>query len=92
MAYAREHKRVMLSTDGSEHKVIVYTVIAREPSEVAPSRGYLNRLIAAAEHRGLPEAYVATVAQAGRGRLAPDRAGEARRLRTEDGPAGSSAG
>jgi len=91
-AYAREHKRVVLSSERSEHEVIVYTVISKEPAEVAPSRRYLNRLIAAAEHRGLPEAYVATLAQAG-ARLAGAQPGARNRAaRAEGGPAGSSAG
>jgi gamma-glutamylcyclotransferase len=62
-AYAREHKRVMLSADGSEHEAVVYTVISKEPAEVAPSRAYLGRLIAAGEHRGLPQAYLAALAR-----------------------------
>jgi gamma-glutamylcyclotransferase len=62
-AYAREQKRVRLSTDGSEHDAIIYTVVLKEPAEVPPSRHYLIRLIAAAEHRALPEAYVATLEQ-----------------------------
>jgi len=60
-AYAREQKHVRLSTDGSEHQAITYTVMSKEPTEIPPSREYLIRLIAAAEHRALPQAYVATL-------------------------------
>jgi gamma-glutamylcyclotransferase (GGCT)/AIG2-like uncharacterized protein YtfP len=59
-AYAREHKSVRLA-DRSAHDAIVYTVIAKAPSEVPPSRAYLERLIAAAERHCLPSGYVATL-------------------------------
>ena len=60
-AYAREHKRVRLGADRSVHSAIVYTVIAREPGGVPPSREYLERLIAAAERHDLPGDYVTTL-------------------------------
>jgi gamma-glutamylcyclotransferase len=60
-AYARERKRVTLAADHSTQGAIVYTVLAKEPSEVPPSREYLARLIAAAEAQGLPAEYVATL-------------------------------
>ncbi len=91
-AYAREHKHVMLSTDGSEHEAIVYAVISKEPVEIAPSRAYLNRLIAAAEDRGLPEAYVATLAQGGARLARAEPGGRDPAAKAEGGPATSSAG
>jgi gamma-glutamylcyclotransferase (GGCT)/AIG2-like uncharacterized protein YtfP len=60
-AYAREQKRVRLAADSSLHSAMVYTVIAREPAMVPPSREYLERLIAAAEHHGLPSGYLAAL-------------------------------
>lgn len=60
-AYAREEKSVALAADCSVRSAIVYTVLAKEPSEVPPSREYRERLIAAAERHGLPGAYVATL-------------------------------
>jgi len=36
-------------------------VLTKEPSEVPPSREYLERLIAAAEDQGLPGEYIATL-------------------------------
>jgi gamma-glutamylcyclotransferase len=60
-AYTRELKSVRVASDRSAHSAIVYTVLAKEPSEVSPSREYLQRLIAAAEHHGLPGDYVATL-------------------------------
>jgi gamma-glutamylcyclotransferase len=94
-AYAREQKRVRLSTDGSEHDVIIYTVVSKEPTEVPPSRQYLIRLIAAAEHRALPEAYVATLEQTGSCATKLAQAEPGRRdgeATAEGGPARSSAG
>jgi gamma-glutamylcyclotransferase len=60
-AYAREQKSVALATDRSARRAIVYTVLTKEPSEVPPSREYLERLIAAAEDQGLPGEYIATI-------------------------------
>jgi gamma-glutamylcyclotransferase len=60
-AYAREQKSVTLAGDRSAHAAIVYTVLAKEPSEVPPSGEYLERLIVAAEDQGLPEEYVVTL-------------------------------
>jgi gamma-glutamylcyclotransferase len=58
-AYTREQKSVTLAGDRSAHGAILYTVLAKEPSEVPPSREYLQRLIAAAEAQGLPGEYIA---------------------------------
>jgi gamma-glutamylcyclotransferase (GGCT)/AIG2-like uncharacterized protein YtfP len=60
-AYAREQKSVALATDRSARRAILYTVLTKEPSEVPPSREYLERLIAAAEDQGLPGEYIATL-------------------------------
>jgi gamma-glutamylcyclotransferase len=60
-AYAREQKSVTLAADRSVQSATVYTVLAKEPSEVQPSREYLERLIAAAEAHGLPGEYIATL-------------------------------
>lgn len=60
-AYARRQKDVIASARGSVKSAIVYEVLAKEPSEVPPSGEYLERLIAAAERRGLPGEYVATL-------------------------------
>jgi len=61
LAYAREQKSVALATDRSARRAILYTVLTKEPSEVPPSREYLERLIAAAEDQGLPGEYIATL-------------------------------
>lgn len=60
-AYERQHRRVQLLADGSEHDAITYTVLHKEAQEVPPSRAYLERLITAARRRGLPEPYIATL-------------------------------
>jgi cation transport regulator ChaC len=57
-AYVREQKRVTLAADRSVRSATVYTVLAKERSEVPPSREYLERLIAAAEDHGLPGDYI----------------------------------
>jgi AIG2 family protein len=49
---------VQLEADGQGQMAVVYTVHVKEPKEVLPSRQYLDRLIAAAHNRNLPEAYV----------------------------------
>jgi gamma-glutamylcyclotransferase (GGCT)/AIG2-like uncharacterized protein YtfP len=60
-AYERQHRRVQLLADGSEHDAITYTVLHKEAQEVPPSPAYLERLITAARRRGLPEGYIATL-------------------------------
>ncbi|HTA15835.1 MAG TPA: gamma-glutamylcyclotransferase family protein [Solirubrobacteraceae bacterium] len=58
-AYTRVQKRITLIADGSRHDAILYTVLAKEQSEVPPSSEYLDRLIAAAAHNAFPQDYVA---------------------------------
>jgi gamma-glutamylcyclotransferase len=60
-AYARERKRVRLAADGPQRDAIAYTVLAKERTEVPPSREYLDRLIAAAERHAFPKDYIATL-------------------------------
>ena len=60
-AYAREQKSVTLAAGRSPQNAIVYTVLAKESSEVPPSREYLERLILAAERHRLPGEYIATL-------------------------------
>jgi gamma-glutamylcyclotransferase len=95
-AYARDRKRVRLSTDCSERDAIVYTVVSKEPAEVPPSREYLDRLTAAAGRRALPRAYVAmlerTGSSPGRTTRAESDDSRERTASAEGGPAGSSAG
>jgi gamma-glutamylcyclotransferase (GGCT)/AIG2-like uncharacterized protein YtfP len=64
-AYERHRHRVQLLADGSEHDAIIYTVLHKEPREVPPSSTYLERLIAAARRRGLPEQHIATLMHQG---------------------------
>jgi gamma-glutamylcyclotransferase (GGCT)/AIG2-like uncharacterized protein YtfP len=56
-AYVRAPVRVR-RPDGAEVDAFLYTVLHKEPSEVAPSAAYLARLVRGARRRGLPEAYV----------------------------------
>jgi gamma-glutamylcyclotransferase (GGCT)/AIG2-like uncharacterized protein YtfP len=94
-AYARERKHVRLSTDGSEHGAFTYVVVSKEPTEIPPSREYLIRLLAAAEHRALPAPYLAKLERIGSraARLAQAEPGRRDREATvEGGPARSSAG
>jgi gamma-glutamylcyclotransferase (GGCT)/AIG2-like uncharacterized protein YtfP len=58
-AYTREQKNVRLAIDGSKRDAIVYTVLAKERSEVSPSREYLDCLIVAAGHHAFPSDYIA---------------------------------
>lgn len=58
-AYDRVAVEVRLAADGSSHEAQTYIVLTKESSPVVPSQAYLDRLIAAAESAGLPEAYVA---------------------------------
>jgi len=57
-AYARESMRVTLASDGAAHEALIYTVIAKEPSEVRPSHEYRERMLAAARRRAFPSDYV----------------------------------
>jgi gamma-glutamylcyclotransferase len=57
-AYTRVILPVRLEADGSECAAVTYTVRAKEPAEIAPSRQYLGQVIAAAHERGLPGPYV----------------------------------
>lgn len=57
-AYTRVSVPVLLEPDDSELTAHVYTVRYKEPTEIAPSRQYLDRLIAAARGRGLPDPYI----------------------------------
>jgi gamma-glutamylcyclotransferase len=60
-AYTRERMPIALAADGAMQSAIVYTVLAKEPGAVAPSREYLERLTTAARRQGLPEDYIATL-------------------------------
>lgn len=55
--YQRQPVQVAL-TDGTLHDAITYTVLEREPAEIAPSARYLDGLIRAAHQRGLPPTYL----------------------------------
>jgi gamma-glutamylcyclotransferase len=57
-AYARGQKRIMLGADRSMRGATIYTVLAKEPNEVPPSHEYLERLLLAAQHHGLPGDYL----------------------------------
>ena len=61
VAYRRREAMVTLSGNGAARRVHLYTVIAKEHSEVTPSREYLTRMIAAAEGHELPRHYVAAL-------------------------------
>lgn len=60
-AYTRTPVRVRLE-DGSSHDAVTYTVLHKEPEEVAPSTEYVRGLASAARERGLPAAYVDSLA------------------------------
>lgn len=61
-AYTKVILTVTLDADGSERTAMMYTVVSKEPTEIAPSRAYLNGIIAAARTRGLPDDYVTRLA------------------------------
>lgn len=67
-AYTRQDV-VVRTRDGRTHEAVTYCVVNKEPSEIAPARGYLHRLVRAARQRSLPSAYVDSL---GRWLLAPD--------------------
>jgi hypothetical protein len=52
---------VVLSSDGSSHSAMAYSVIAKEPIEVCPSLAYVQGLVQGARERSLPEDYVASL-------------------------------
>jgi cation transport regulator ChaC len=55
------YKRVMLPVrleGGPERAAVTYTVRSKEPTQVPPSRQYLDLVIAAARERGLPGPYI----------------------------------
>jgi cation transport regulator ChaC len=57
----RAYTRVMLPVrlrGGPERAAVMYTVRSKEPTQVPPSRQYLDLVIAAARERGLPGPYV----------------------------------
>jgi gamma-glutamylcyclotransferase len=60
-AYTREQRRVRLATDGSTRDATIYTVLAKEQSEVSPSREYLDSLLAAGDRHAFPQDYIATL-------------------------------
>lgn len=59
--YQRQPCRVQILADQSRHDAVMYTVLRKEPREVPPSREYLERMIAGARDRGLPEDYIAAL-------------------------------
>lgn len=52
---------VVLSSDGTSHDAMAYSVIAKEPVEVRPSLAYAQGLIQGARERSLPEDYLASL-------------------------------
>jgi len=61
-AYTKVLLPVTLDADCSERTAMMYTVVSKESAEIAPSRAYLNGIIAAARTRGLPDGYVTRLA------------------------------
>jgi gamma-glutamylcyclotransferase (GGCT)/AIG2-like uncharacterized protein YtfP len=64
-AYQRRVFTVHRSPDGSACEALAYRVIMPEQAHIAPSPTYLATILAAAEMRGLPEGYVASLAKLG---------------------------
>jgi gamma-glutamylcyclotransferase len=59
---AYEHLAVVvLSSDGTSHDAMAYSVIAKESVEVRPSLTYAHGLIQGARERSLPEDYLASL-------------------------------
>jgi gamma-glutamylcyclotransferase (GGCT)/AIG2-like uncharacterized protein YtfP len=52
---------VVLTTDGTSHSAMAYSVITKEPVEVRPSLAYVQGLIQGASERSLPEDYLASL-------------------------------
>jgi gamma-glutamylcyclotransferase (GGCT)/AIG2-like uncharacterized protein YtfP len=61
-AYERKLVRVSGDDGRNAHDAFAYVVIAPEPDQVPPSAEYLQALLDGARERGLPDAYVATLA------------------------------
>jgi gamma-glutamylcyclotransferase (GGCT)/AIG2-like uncharacterized protein YtfP len=61
-AYERRAACVRLAGAHGERDAQVYSVIAPQQAEVAPSPEYLQGLLDAARERALPDAYVAAIA------------------------------
>lgn len=57
-AYTRIVLPVRLRVGGPERTAVIYTVRSKDPTEIPPSRQYLDRIIAAARRRGLPGTYI----------------------------------
>ena len=62
-AYELLEVEVEVANDRGSHTALTYTVKDKEPAEVEPSPEYLERLLAAARARGLPERYLARLAE-----------------------------
>jgi cation transport regulator ChaC len=56
--YRREFLEVMRG-DGTRHLALVY--VANDPGEGTPRPGYLERILAGAQHHGLPAAAIAEI-------------------------------
>jgi len=59
-AYERRSLHVV-TDDGAAHEAVVYVVITKAVEPVAPSPGYMQRLIDAGRERGLPGTYLAAI-------------------------------
>ena len=57
-AYTRVRIPILLAKSRQEYRALTYMVIHREPTEISPSRQYLDNIIAAARARGLPIPYI----------------------------------
>ena len=57
-AYTRVSLPVRLEAGGPERTAVTYTVRSKEPTQVPPSREYLDLVIAAGRERGLPGPYI----------------------------------
>ena len=57
-AYTRVSLPVRPEAGGPERPAVTYTVRFKEPTQVPPSREYLDLVIAAARERGLPGPYI----------------------------------
>ena len=63
LGWAYELREVTVASGRGSHAALTYTVKEREPEEVEPSPEYLQRLLAAARARDLPEHYLACLAR-----------------------------
>jgi len=52
---------VVLTNDGTSHRAMAYSVIAKEPVEICPSLAYVQGLVQGAHERSLPENYLASL-------------------------------